>query len=85
MFLPFVHGVVDHHLAGRGLLCVFAGKLSRQPWRMSPADLQALRNAGYPEPALLHAISVVALQNAESRLAMGYALSSSRSRHATER
>jgi hypothetical protein len=55
-------------------LVAFASKLSRQPWAMGPADLQALRDAGYPEPALLHAISVVALQNAESRLAMGTAL-----------
>jgi hypothetical protein len=52
----------------------FARRLSRQPWRMRPANLQALRDAGWPEPALLHAISVVALQNAESRLAMGRAL-----------
>lgn len=56
------------------LLRSFAGKLSRQPWRMDPADLQALRDAGYSEPALLHAIAVVGLQNAESRLAMGHAL-----------
>jgi hypothetical protein len=56
------------------LLVAFARKLSRQPWRMVPADLQALRDTRYPEPALLHAISVVALQNAESRLAMGHAL-----------
>jgi len=56
------------------LLVAFARKLSREPWRMVPADLQALRDARYPEPALLHAISVVALQNAESRLAMGHAL-----------
>jgi uncharacterized protein YciW len=55
-------------------LDAFARKLSRQPWRMGPADLRALRDAGYPEPALLHAISVVALQNAESRLAMGHGL-----------
>lgn len=59
---------------GEALLVSFAGKLSRTPWRMGPADLQGLRDAGYPEPALLHAISVVALQNAESRLAMGRAL-----------
>jgi hypothetical protein len=56
------------------LLAAFAGKLSREPWRMTPADLDGLRAAGYPEPALLHAISVVALQNAESRLALGRAL-----------
>jgi hypothetical protein len=52
----------------------FARKLSRHPWQMCPADLQVLRDAGCPELALLHAISVVALQNAESRLAMGQAL-----------
>lgn len=56
------------------LLDTFARKLSRTPWRMNPDDLQALRAAGYPEPALLHAISTVALQNAESRLAMGRGL-----------
>jgi len=56
------------------VLAAFAAKLSREPWRMAPADLQTLRDAGYAEPALLHAISVVALQNAESRLAMGRGL-----------
>ena len=56
------------------LLDSFARKLSRSPWQMKPANLQALRDAGYPELALLHAISVVALQNAGSRLAMGRAL-----------
>jgi hypothetical protein len=56
------------------VLDAFARKLSRTPWRMDPADLAALRDAGHPEPALLHAISVVALQNAESRLAMGRGL-----------
>jgi hypothetical protein len=55
-------------------LDAFARKLSHSPWRMGPADLQGLRDDGHPEPALLHAISVVALQNAESRLAMGRAL-----------
>jgi hypothetical protein len=42
---------------------------------MDPADLQVLRDAGYAEPAVLHVISVTALQNAESRLALGHALS----------
>jgi hypothetical protein len=54
----------------------FARKLSRRPWQMDPGDLQVLRDTGYPELALLHAISVVALQNAESRLAMGQTLTS---------
>ena len=51
----------------------FARKLSRQPWRMGPADLDRLRSLGYSEPAVLHAISVVAHQNADSRLAIGLA------------
>jgi hypothetical protein len=55
-------------------LAEFAGKLSSEPWRMSHSDLDALRALGYPEPALLHAISVVALQNAESRVALGRGL-----------
>lgn len=58
------------------VLDAFARKLSREQWLMGPADLRALRDAGYSELALLHAISVVALQNAESRLAMGHGLTS---------
>ena len=55
-------------------LDIFARGLNRAPWRTSPAELQALRDTGCPEPAELHAISLVALQNAESRLAMGASL-----------
>jgi len=58
------------------VLDAFARKLSRRPWQMEPADLQALRDAGYAEQALLHVISVTAQQNAESRLALGHALTS---------
>jgi hypothetical protein len=53
----------------------FARKLSRQPWRMGPGDLDRLRSLGYSEPAVLHVISVVAHQNADSRLAIGLAAS----------
>ena len=49
----------------------FARKLSRQPWRMEVADLDGLRASGYSEEAVLHVISVVAHQNADSRLAVG--------------
>jgi|GEM_PF-1047465 len=59
-------------------LVAFARKLSREPWRMQPADLDALRLEGFAEPALLHAIAVVALQNAESRLAFARAAINSR-------
>ncbi len=56
---------------GDDLLAGFAAKLSRQSWRMEPGDLERLRAAGYPEAALLHVISVVAHQNADSRLVVG--------------
>jgi hypothetical protein len=49
----------------------FARKLSRQPWLMEEGDLKHLRLLGYPEQAVLHMISVVAHQNADSRLALG--------------
>lgn len=49
----------------------FARKLSRQPWRMTAGDLDRLRASGYSEAAVLHVISVVAHQSADSRLAMG--------------
>ena len=54
-------------------LVEFARKLSRQPWRMEPGDLERLRASGYPEPAVLHVISVVAHQSADSRLVAGLA------------
>jgi len=53
------------------LLAGFASKLSRQPWRMEAGDLDGLRAAGYSEEAVLHVISVVAHQNADSRLVVG--------------
>jgi alkylhydroperoxidase family enzyme len=63
------HSTSDEQLVG------FARKLSRQPWRMGPGDLDRLRSLGYSEPAVLHVISVVAHQNADSRLAIGLAAS----------
>ena len=53
------------------VLAGFARKLSRQPWRMEAGDLERLRASGYSEEAVLHAISVVAHQNADSRLVAG--------------
>ena len=49
----------------------FARKLSRQPWRMGEGDLERLRSLGYSDEAVLHVISVVAHQNADSRLVLG--------------
>jgi alkylhydroperoxidase family enzyme len=49
----------------------FARKLSRRPWAMEASDLAELRAAGYSEDALLHIVSVVAHQNADSRLDIG--------------
>jgi alkylhydroperoxidase family enzyme len=56
---------------GDDQLIGFARKLSRQPWRMEEGDLDRLRSLGYSEEAVLHVISVVAHQNADSRLALG--------------
>ena len=61
---------------GDGRLVGFARKLSREPWRMEAADLEGLRTSGYSEAAVLHVISVVAHQNADSRLVLGLAAAS---------
>jgi alkylhydroperoxidase family enzyme len=60
--------------AAESRLAEFARKLTRRPWQMQAADLEGLRDLGYTETAILHAIAVVAVQNAESRLAMGRAM-----------
>jgi uncharacterized protein YciW len=70
-------GGLDSAQSGDDRLVEFARKLSRQPWRMEAADLERLRACGYPEEGALHAISVVAHQNADSRLVMGLAVASS--------
>jgi alkylhydroperoxidase family enzyme len=49
----------------------FARKVSCEPWRMTATDLERLRSVGYSDEALLHIISVVAHQNADSRLTAG--------------
>jgi hypothetical protein len=61
---------------GDGELAEFARKLSRQPWRMGEADIARLRSLGRSDKAILHVISVVAHQNADSRLALGLAAAS---------
>jgi hypothetical protein len=58
-------------VADDALLADFARKLSREPWSMEPGDLEEMRAAGYSERAILRAISLVAHQNADSRLAAG--------------
>ena len=58
-------------LDGDDQLIGFARKLSREPWRMGKEDLERLRSLGYSEEAVLHVISVVAHQNADSRLVLG--------------
>lgn len=63
---------------GDELLAGFARKLSRQPWQMEAADLDLMRASGYSDEALLHAISVVAHQNADSRLVAGLRASAAR-------
>ncbi len=63
--------------ADNPLLTGFARKLSREPWSMEPDDLEKLRAGGYSELAVLRVISLVAHQNADSRLAIGLALAAS--------
>jgi alkylhydroperoxidase family enzyme len=67
-------GPDDDHLIG------FARKLSRQPWLMGAEDLERLRSLGYSEQAVLHVISVVAHQNADSRLVLGLGATRDKSR-----
>jgi alkylhydroperoxidase family enzyme len=54
-----------------GPLIAFARKLSREPWRMGEEDLERLRALGYQDQAILHMITVIAHQNADSRLVLG--------------
>lgn len=70
-----VDELAEYHPDGDAEIALadFAERLSLRPWRMRPTDLDGLRAAGHPEPALLHIISVVAHQNAESRAALGRA------------
>ncbi len=49
-------------------LAAFAGMLTLTPWRMSEAALAPLRQLGFADRDLLHAICVVGFQNVESRL-----------------
>jgi hypothetical protein len=51
----------------------FARKLSRAPWQTEPCDLASLRQEGLEDVDLLQLISVVAGQNADSRLRFGLA------------
>lgn len=60
-------------IADNALLADFARKLSCEPWSMEPGDLEKMRASGYSELAILRAISLVAHQNANSRLAAGLA------------
>ncbi len=52
-------------------LARFADKLSQTPWLMGQVDADALRSTGLDDRAILHVISVVAYQSAESRLRIG--------------
>jgi alkylhydroperoxidase family enzyme len=65
---------------GDDQLIGFARKLSRQPWAMGEADLDRLRSLGYSDEAVLHVISVVAHQNADSRLVLGLGATRDKSR-----
>ena len=50
-------------------LCAFAEKLTRTPGRMTPEDLDTLREVGLDEPAILDAVHVVGYFNHINRVA----------------
>ena len=50
-------------------LCAFAEKLTREPTKMSPADLDALRAAGLDDRAIHDAVQVVGYFNYINRVA----------------
>jgi alkylhydroperoxidase family enzyme len=56
--------------AREAALAAFAEKLTVTPWRMAEADLAALRVLGLDDRDLLHAIALVGLANALSRLTL---------------
>ena len=55
--------------AGDRALCAFAERLSLRPADVGPADLDALRAAGFDDVALHHATQVVAYFNYVNRVA----------------
>jgi uncharacterized peroxidase-related enzyme len=55
-------------------LADFASKLTREPWAMQEADVEALRAHGLDDHAVLEAIEVVAFFNYTNRLASGMGL-----------
>ncbi len=50
-------------------LCAYAEKLTRMPAAMTEADLQPLRAAGLDDPAIHHAVQVIAYFNYINRIA----------------
>ena len=50
-------------------LCAYAEKLTRMPAEMTEADLQPLRAAGLDDPAIHHAVQVIAYFNYINRIA----------------
>jgi uncharacterized peroxidase-related enzyme len=52
-------------------LLEYADRLTRDPAAMRSSDVQTLRDAGWPDEAILHACEVVAYFNFVNRLADG--------------
>ena len=50
-------------------LCVYAEKLTREPWAMQRADVEALRAQGLDDVAIHEAIQVIAYFNYINRVA----------------
>lgn len=49
----------------------FAVKLTREPWKVTDGDVEALRTGGFDDPAIHDIVQVTALFNYYTRLADG--------------
>ncbi|NIR46157.1 MAG: peroxidase [Gemmatimonadetes bacterium] len=72
----FVHAVVRNWRAaplapGDRALCKFAAKLTRQPDKMDPGDLDDLRVHGFDDRAIHDAVQVIGYFNYITRIADG--------------
>lgn len=57
--------------AAERALCDYAAKLTRTPSEMSASDVQALRDAGFADAAILDAVEVISYFNYINRIADG--------------
>lgn len=62
-------------------LLAFADKLSREPWKITRADWEALAAAGWSEQQRIEAVHIVGLFEYFNRVADGFGMESHGQRH----